>query len=58
MRHLQGASDNLIIRMQTIDREKFFNYFRMTSELFEELLALVELRIYKTRVYRKNKNYY
>jgi len=58
MRHLQGASDNLIVRMQTIDREKFFNYFRMTSELFEELLALVELRIYKTRVYRKNKNYY
>jgi len=58
MRHLQGASDNLIVRMQAIDREKFFNYFRMTSELFEELLALVELRIYKTRVYRKNKNYY
>ncbi|KYN14594.1 hypothetical protein ALC57_13207 [Trachymyrmex cornetzi] len=41
MRHLQGASDNLVVEMQTTDREEFFNYFRMTPELFEELLSLV-----------------
>jgi len=29
----QGASD-LVFEMQTTDHEKFFNYFRMTSELF------------------------
>ena len=50
MRRFQSASDSLVIGMQTTDHEKFFNYFRMTSELFEELLALVGLRIYKTRV--------
>ena len=36
----QGANDNLVLEMQTTDREKFFNYFRMTSKLFKELLAL------------------
>jgi len=40
MLRLQGASDNLIFETQTIDCEKFFNYFRMTSELFKELLVL------------------
>jgi len=55
MRRLQGASDNLVVEMQTTDREKFFNYFRMTSVLFEELLALVELHIYKTRICRIEK---
>jgi len=40
MGRFQGASDNLVLEMQTIDRDKFFNYFRMTSELFKELLAL------------------
>ena len=34
---LQGASNNLVFEMQTTNREKFFNYFRMTSELFKEL---------------------
>jgi len=52
MRRLQGASDNLIIEMQTTDREKFFNYFRMSPQLFEELLALVGPRIEKQELCR------
>ncbi|KMQ86318.1 nuclease harbi1-like protein [Lasius niger] len=52
MRHLQGASDNLVVEMQITDREKFFNYFRMTPEIFEELLTLVGPRIQKKDVCR------
>jgi len=52
MRRLQGASDNLIIEMQTTNREKFFNYFRMSPQLFEELLALVGPRIEKQELCR------
>lgn len=52
MRCLQGASDNLVIEMQTTDREKFFNYFRMTPELFEELLTLIGPRIEKQELCR------
>ncbi|XP_024877298.1 uncharacterized protein LOC112458093 [Temnothorax curvispinosus] len=52
MRHLQGASDNLVVEMQITDREKFFNYFRMTPEVFEELLTLVGPRIQKEEVCR------
>lgn len=52
MRHLQGASDNLVVEMQITDREKFFNYFRMTPEVFEELLTLIEPRIQKKEVCR------
>jgi len=37
----QGANDNLILEMQMSDRKTFFNYFRMTSELFKELLVLL-----------------
>ena len=52
MRHLQGASDNLVVEMQINDREKFFNYFRMTPEAFQELLMLVEPRIKKKEICR------
>lgn len=52
MRHLQGASDNLVVEMQITDREKFFNYFRMTPEVFEELLTLIGPRIQKKEVCR------
>ncbi|XP_071631915.1 putative nuclease HARBI1 [Temnothorax longispinosus] len=38
--------------MQITDREKFFNYFRMTPEVFEELLTLVGPRIQKEEVCR------
>jgi len=41
--------------MQTTAREKFFNYLRMTSKLFKALLALIGLRIYKTRACRIEK---
>ncbi|XP_036142147.1 uncharacterized protein LOC118645377 [Monomorium pharaonis] len=52
MRHLQGASDNLVVEMQINDREKFFNYFRMTPEAFQELLMLVEPHIKKKEICR------
>ncbi|XP_011049763.1 PREDICTED: uncharacterized protein LOC105143267 [Acromyrmex echinatior] len=42
-RHFQDASvDNLVVEMQTIDHE-ISNYFRITLELFEELLTSIEL---------------
>jgi len=44
MRRLQSVSDNLVLEIQTIDREKFFNYFRMTSELVKELLDYVYIK--------------
>ena len=46
----ENASDNLVMGMQTIDHE-IFNYFRITSELFEELLTSIELRMYKNILY-------
>lgn len=52
MRLLQGASNNLVVEMQTTDGEKFFNYFRMTPEIFEELLMLVGPLIQKETVCR------
>lgn len=52
MRRLQGASDNLVVEMQTTDREKFFNYFRMTPKLFEELLTLIGPQIEKQELCR------
>jgi len=52
MRYLQGASKNLIVEMQTTDRQKFFNYFRMTPELFEKLLTLIGSRVQKKKICR------
>ncbi|KYQ55889.1 hypothetical protein ALC60_05171 [Trachymyrmex zeteki] len=52
MRRLQGASDNLVVEMQTTDCEKFFNYFRMTPELFDKLLSLIGLHIEKQELCR------
>jgi len=46
-RLLQGASDNLVVEMQLDDSDKYFNYFRMSHETFEELLRLVGLYIEK-----------
>lgn len=37
----QGASDNLIKEMLAEDMEKYVDYFRMPSQIFEALLALV-----------------
>lgn len=40
-RHLQGASDNLIIEMELQDKEMFHNYCRMSIEMFHQLLNIV-----------------
>jgi len=40
-RRLQGASNNLVLEMQLNDPDKYFNYFRMSPETFQRLLALV-----------------
>jgi len=53
MRRLQDTKQFQFFEMQTIDCDKFFNYFRMTSVLFEELLTLFGL--YKTRICRIQK---
>ncbi|XP_011350405.3 putative nuclease HARBI1 [Ooceraea biroi] len=40
-RYLQGASDNLVVEMELQDKEMFYNYCRMSTELFEQLLSIV-----------------
>lgn len=40
-RYLQGASDNLIKEMELEDMEMFYNYCRMSTELFDHLLSIV-----------------
>lgn len=48
----QGVSDNLARELETVDTEKFFNYFRMSIETFEALLNLIEPLITKKVVVR------
>ncbi|KYN43061.1 hypothetical protein ALC56_02500 [Trachymyrmex septentrionalis] len=43
----QGASDNLIKEMLAEDMEKYVDYFRMPSQIFEALLPLVGSTITK-----------
>jgi hypothetical protein len=43
----QGASHNLVQEMVYEDKEKFFNYFRVTPETFEKLLYIVSPHIQK-----------
>ncbi|KYN27949.1 hypothetical protein ALC57_02648 [Trachymyrmex cornetzi] len=52
-RRLQGASDNLVREMQLNDPDKYFNYFRMSSETFRRLLALVGPLITKQEYIRE-----
>ncbi|KMQ89149.1 nuclease harbi1 [Lasius niger] len=40
-RHMQGASDNLIKEIKLQDLEMFYNYCRMSIELFDYLLSIV-----------------
>ncbi|XP_011859475.1 PREDICTED: uncharacterized protein LOC105556967 [Vollenhovia emeryi] len=40
-RRLQGASDNLVVEMQLQDHEMFYNYCRMSTEMFEQLISIV-----------------
>lgn len=51
-RLMQGASDNLVREMEVIDKEKYFNYFRMPLETFEKLLSIIEPYITKETVIR------
>ena len=46
-RLLQGTSDNLIKEMLAEDMEKYVDYFRMPSQIFKALLALVRPTITK-----------
>lgn len=48
----QGASDNLVREMECMDKEKYFNYFRMSLETFEKLLSIIEPYITKQTVVR------
>ncbi|XP_071555857.1 putative nuclease HARBI1 isoform X1 [Temnothorax nylanderi] len=52
-RFAQGASDNLVQEMIIEDPHKYINYFRMSSLLFEKLLALVGPIIAKEYVIRE-----
>jgi len=49
----QGASNNLVQEMIFEDREKFFNYFRITPETFEKLLQIISPHIQKQFVIRE-----
>lgn len=46
-RTAQGASDNLLRTMELYDKQSFYNFLRMTPELFDKLLLLVEPSISK-----------
>lgn len=41
----QGAYHNLLQEMKLADSEKYFNYLRMSSEIFQELLTIVGPRL-------------
>lgn len=49
----QGASENLVKEMLAEDIEKYIDYFRMLSQLFEVLLTLVGPIIVKENVVRE-----
>ncbi|XP_018400694.1 PREDICTED: putative nuclease HARBI1 [Cyphomyrmex costatus] len=48
----QGACNNLVKEMQLVDHEMFYNYCRMSSEMFDQLLHIVGPRIEKRYVIR------
>lgn len=52
-RLLQGLSDNLVIEMITEDEEKYFDFFRMNVQVFNELLDLLRPHITKQNAVRK-----
>lgn len=51
-RFLQGASNNLIREMEFEDHEMFYNYCRMSAEMFHQLLCIVGPLIEKQYVIR------
>lgn len=40
-RSLQGASDNLVRDMELEDHEMFYNYCRMSVQMFDSLFSIV-----------------
>lgn len=51
-RLLQGACNNLVKEMQLEDHEMFYNYCRMSIEMFDQLLHIVGPHIEKRYVIR------
>jgi len=51
-RLLQDASDNLIKEKEFVNLEMFYNYCRMSIEMFDQLLHIVGPRIEKRYVIR------
>ena len=49
----QGLSNNLIVEMHNVDPEKYFDFFRMDVETFNELFALLEPHITKKTAVRR-----
>lgn len=49
----QGAYHNLIKEMMLTDQEKYFNYLRMSSDYFQNLLQLVGKKLTKTYCVRE-----
>lgn len=52
-RKKQGAFQNLVAEMRLVDRQKFFNYFRMSSEQFDDL-RIVGPRLQKCDLFRED----
>lgn len=48
-RFLPGSSNNLLVELELYDREKYFNYLRITPELFYQLLNIVGPSIEKNK---------
>lgn len=53
-RKKQGAFQNLVAEMRLVDRQKIFNYFRMSSEQFDDLLRIVGPRLQKCDLFRED----
>jgi hypothetical protein len=48
-----GASKKLVPKMRKYDKKKYFNFFRMKPEFFEELLQVVRHKITKEYVLKE-----
>lgn len=51
-RILQGANNNLVREMEFQDHEMFYNYCRMSAEMFDQLLSIIGPFIEKQHVIR------
>lgn len=48
-RKIQGAYHNLLNEMRLTDQEKYFNYLRMSNDVFQKLLNIVGPKL--TKIY-------